>query len=329
MRRCIQCNAKLGKSDIFCLKCSTPVLTEDDVTLMLNAGEEGRPDYELHKVESSKFSRFISKYSRLAVIFVTAVVCLSLIATGVYFLFRESPSPTYDTESPVLSSDINDEDQAQIESDFETTFAVSQEVSSIPVSSGGRIQTEFHTMVNDSILLTAQIVPDGAGSDITWSSSDTDVLEVLPVDQRGQEAFITGVSAGVADVIVSAGGFEARYVVFVDDLPKHLQLEHAIENTDSTIWLVVTWVSGENTGREYVFERDEKNLEWSLEVISVINTVEPVFGRDENAFTILFKDSTRIYYLFPDGTGHYMNPDGSDDDEFTWIWGTLRIEPEG
>ena len=329
MRRCIQCNAKLGKSDIFCLKCSTPVLTEDDVTLMLNAGEEGRPDYQLHKVESSRLSRFKRKYSRVAVIVITGVASLAVIATGVYFLIRESPSPAGDTESPVISTDTEDEEQAQTDSDFGTSYAVLQEVTSISVSSSGRIQTEFHTMVNDSILLDARIIPDGAGSDITWSSSDPDVLEVLPVDLRGQEAHITGIAAGVADVIVSAGGFEARYVVFVDDLPNHLQLENAIENTDSAIWLVVTWVSGENTGREYVFERDDESLEWSLEVVSDITTVEPLFGRDENAFTMSFEDSSRLYYFFPDGTGHYMNPDGSDDDEFTWIWGTLRIEPEG
>jgi len=35
--KCSHCGAKLHKSDIFCIKCETPVLTEDDITLMPNA----------------------------------------------------------------------------------------------------------------------------------------------------------------------------------------------------------------------------------------------------------------------------------------------------
>jgi len=34
---CLHCGANLNKKDILCLRCGTPVLTEDDITLMPNA----------------------------------------------------------------------------------------------------------------------------------------------------------------------------------------------------------------------------------------------------------------------------------------------------
>jgi len=186
-------------------------------------------------------------------------------------------------------------------------------------------------MVDEVVTLHAQILPEGVDANVTWTSSDPDILDILSFSHNGLEAAINGKFPGVADIIMTAGDFEMTYAVFVDDLPLHIQLENAINNRNEDIWLTITWTSGEHneSGLKTLFERDSETREWIMEGAYSRSEPEPIFSNTNNAFTIGFADTPRVFYFFADSTGHYRNPDGTDDEDFIWEFMTTLIEPEG
>ena len=408
--QCKHCGGKLDKTDIFCIRCKTPVLTEDDdvtsmlhtniarlttntpqsddaeltdantfsgdapnsddttladTTLSTDTAPYRKSDTSTDAVPNSDTVRFTNtspsadatpqntdaaqsaneptkksklpefydppkkKNSRAAVIITTILVCVTLMGIGLYFLIRPSV-PQQDTTSSVIQVDTDDDpEQGDSDTDTDPIRTQPQAVTSIMLSSGGRAQTEFHTRVNETILLQAQLEPEGVYANITWESSDPDVLDVVPFDSSGQVANITGKAAGVADIIVTAGGIEMAFVVFVDDLPMHVQLENAVENGNESIWLTMRWIGGQRSGQEVLYERTVDSHQWTMEDASGISVVEPTFAMEDNAYTISFPTTTRVFYLFADGTGHFRNPDGSENEDLTWEFMTIRIHPEG
>jgi len=266
--------------------------------------------------------------SRAAVIVITIIACFALIGTGMYFFIR-SPGSQKESMEPVISEAGTKEDTDQSDNERNLILPSSHSITTINILSDGRIQTEFHTMVNETVLLRARIVPEGIDVDIVWTSSDPEVLDVISLDQKGHEAHITGKAAGVADIILTAGSFEVSYPVFIDNNPMDLQLETAIADSDTPIWLTISWTSGQLTGQDTVFERAPEDQAWTMESITLRGEVEPAFGRENNIFTISFPDEERMYYLFSDGLGHLSKPDGTEKDEFTWGFKTTLIEAEG
>jgi len=421
---CLSCGEKLGKSDIYCISCEAPVLTEDDVSTMLstdsskyidivtNAGSEQASDtmpfieqefskksgvmesggsdsevpddvtmmYEhqngdslnglsqnekkpnsmtriyrkaksktkaverLKGISLKSFSRKDNtqeedelseplpdkKQSRPVVIAGTIVACFALIGVGLFFLLRSPEMPDehepIDPEPVIAVSDARPE---RTEPVYEAVSHVKREVSAIDVSSNGHMLTTFHTLVDDVVLLRAHVFPEDIDAEVTWSSSDTEVLIVIPVDQIGFEAEIRGIAAGIVDIVLSVDDFEVRYEVYVDNYPIHLQLEDAVENTDTEIWLTITWIDGQRTGQEMLFERSGENQYWYMQEPLGVKSIDPVFGIEGNALTIRSPDDNKVFYFFAAGIGQYKNPDGTENEEFIWEFSTTRIEPEG
>jgi len=385
---CLQCGAPLEKSDIFCIRCETPVLTDDDIILMPNAdttkfvneaqykdpvphvdeilytaelkhatakftGEHDVNNLHIEKAAAPAGSdknentrhydlpsgrdlpsgkRTKKTGSRKAVIMTASIVCAIVLGFGLFFIFA-SPGANKETPEtvPPVNNTTGQEDTERVAPPVQPAVPPpsSPDVSSIVLMVSGRIQTEFHAMVNMSVSLRASLEPEGSDAEIFWRSSDPDVLDVISGGSGGLEAVIVGIAAGVADIIVTAGDVELSYVVFVDNMPFHLQLENAVADVDKSVWLTLEWIDVPASGRETLFERLAGSNVWNMEDASGRSEVQPAFGNENNAFSIELPDGSRIFYLFSDGTGHLCNPDGSDKEDFIWSFMTTLIEPEG
>jgi len=417
-KNCLNCDAKLHKDDIFCLECESPVLTEDDITLMPNAAttrvlneldynessldgsapvvddaiisaaptgdtmsysedalqvssvantkkerkrsqnrlprqksgappkrevthaQEATPNQDTtkkHDIRQARKAQPANKSSRNTLVAIALIILVAVLAVSIFVFMRPTPSLQDETG---LSTPVSDIGEDAIQSDFaqdgaEPAPPVSQEtledtyVTSIILFRDGRAQTEFHTKLDEVVTLHAQLLPEGSTAAITWTSSDPDVLEIISFGPNGSEASVVGKVPGVVDITVSAGNFEMSYIVFVDDYPMHIQLQNAINNKDEPLWLILTWTSGQHNGDETVFEWDDDIGEWIMEGAYSMSQPEPIFGETNNALTIGFEDTQRVYYFFADGTGHYRNPDGTNDEDFVWIFKRALIEPEG
>ena len=77
--------------------------------------------------------------------------------------------------------------------------------------------SDFTIREGQDILLHARLEPvDTPPSvEITWSSSDTDVFEVVPINTRGDEAVVIGVGEGTAVLTLTVGDAEITSVVRV------------------------------------------------------------------------------------------------------------------
>jgi len=49
--------------------------------------------------------------------------------------------------------------------------------------------------------------------------------------------------------------------------------------------------------------------------------VSPAFSYENDVFMIGFPTTTRIYYLYNDGSGNFSQPDGTNKENLTWIVG--------
>jgi hypothetical protein len=212
--------------------------------------------------------------------------------------------------------------------------AGSQSATMIYIYRDGVVQNDFHTMVGETVLLRARVEPEGVEGDIIWSSSDPLILEVAQLDRRGLEASITGIAAGVEDLYVRIGEYEISYPVFIDNQPMHLQLENAIDNNNTPIWMTITFNSGSNEGDIIRFERDVDRNIWLMEDSTDQIEVDPVFSRDGNALTMRFRGqagifSTEVFYFFANGSGHISSPQSGAEEQLSWWFITFMTEPEG
>jgi len=268
-----------------------------------------------------------NKNNRKATIITVAIIVIAAVGLGLFLLLHSRDSGVDDTvinnNGEYYVNDIN----GDVDADYIQGMPL--EISSIVLLYSGRVQTEFHTRVGETITLRAQLLPDGLDYDVSWESSDPDVLEISQVGQAGLEATITGLFPGVADIVVTAGNFEMYYIVFVDDYPLHAQLEAAIDDEIEGVWLTILWTSGEHNGQETSFLRARNDDTWIMHGVTDTREVYPIFNMEANAFTIGFPNTARIYYLFADGTGYFREPDGAYAEDFIWWFAAADTDIEG
>jgi len=374
--QCFHCGAKLEKTDIFCIRCQTPVLTEDDAALVnyqFTVQEQDDSQYSgtakytesFTDPKTPRYTNFdtmkgfepkketikpkhanipvktpkeqIDPYydeelpekkgnNRLAVIFVTIFVCLTIVGVGFYLLIRPSSAPPPGTNPPTTPTETTNENAPD-----ETRPADEEplSISSILVLNNGRVQDKFQVGVGETITLQARIQPAWIEENIIWISSDPDILTVKHLTENGHEAEITGIFPGVADIILTAGDFEIDYPVYVDDLPVQVQLENAINKAGTSIWLTILWSSGPEADYETLLKRNPDSDLWTMEGISSVIDINPTFMLVNNALTIRLPTSDDVYYLFSDNTGFYGTPNDPDNDTFIWWFMTINIDPEG
>jgi len=358
---CLNCGAPLHKNDIFCLNCETPVLTDDDLELLANVdfSTSGEKTQDTLTVSSSDGffddltfdeddasgeplkeidlqSDYVQKENskRKAIIIAASIICAVIIGFGVFLLFR-SPSapqgdgnpipPLVEDNRPAQTPDPDEDDDIIVNPTPDVIYGVT----GIEVLRGGRVQDEFHVSIGETVLLTSRLIPEGAIADVTWSSSDTEVIEVYQADSSGYEATVIGVGAGVADIIVTIGSMEERYIIFVDNMSITTQLENALNDSSTAIWLTISWLDDERFGQEVVFERDLDTQSWILESAAERGEVVPIFTIEHTVIQMSFDDSDNTYFLFDDATGFYGLPDSTENDDFMWWFKTTLIEPEG
>jgi len=266
--------------------------------------------------------------SNLKAVLITIAVAFTVI-TGIFLfiIFRPSGTQRNDAGSPMSVPDTEDTSGAGI-------TVGSQSVTMIYIYRDGQVQTDLHTMVGETVLLRAMIEPEGFEGNIIWTSSDPLVLDVVQLDQRGLEASITGIAAGVEDLYVRVGDFETSYTVFIDNQPMHLQLANAIESNNTPIWLTITFISGANDGEVIRFERDIDRNIWLMDDSTDQSEIDPFFNRDGNALTMGFRGpggvfGEEVFYFFANGSGHMSSPQSGSEEQFSWWFITSMIEPEG
>ena len=89
------------------------------------------------------------------------------------------------------------------------------EVVSVVITYSGRPLQDFTIKTGERAPLRVRIEPIGVEAEITWSSSNTSVFEVVPENAEGVSAVVTGIGIGSATLTVSVGGVEAACIVRV------------------------------------------------------------------------------------------------------------------
>ena len=418
---CFHCGAQLNSNDIFCSKCKTPVLTEDDAALANfnralqesgltqfnsaariagslpepfnsypekttrtpdplpepfnsyptsvprpktkmrgetrgEAQSEIRDEIRGKSEPPAKADKFADKFadefsfefaeesveektgytgSRLKLILITIFVFLAVLVAAFYFLIIHptgAPIPRPGSTGGISTGDTGTPQGDASAGSSSSTGGMgtgSSAVSSIKLTDDGREQSEFHVRINETIVLQARLGPEGADAEVTWASGDPEILDVVQTGSGGRDARITGRAAGVVDIIVSAGGIEANYPIFVDDFPLHVQLADAIEYTTTTIWITILWMTGPDADYETLLIRDPDSRQWVMEDFSSGIDVSPVFNFENKSFVIEIPATDMSFYLFNDMTGHSQNSDGTNSEDFIWWFSTIHIEPEG
>jgi len=265
--------------------------------------------------------------NRTTVILVTIFVCIALLGVVFYLIIRPSGNQQPSAERPSTET-VAGEDENE-PTDLVTEDEEPLEITSILVSLDGRTQNEFHAGVNETVTLQARIQPEWIETDIIWISSDPEILEITHLTENGSQAQITGIFPGVADIILSANDFEIYFVVYVDDLPIHTQLENAVNNSGMSVWLTILWTSGPDADYETLFKRDTDSDLWVTETQSGTNDISPTFIPVNNALTISLPTSDKVYYLFADNTGFYGNLGSPDNEDFRWWFFTIEDELAG
>jgi len=86
-------------------------------------------------------------------------------------------------------------------------------VTSVEIRFYGSISTDFTEPVNSKVPLTVKVLPEGIeGVEITWTSSNTSVFDVVPsLDGKSADVTITG--KGTAILTVECNGITAKCTV--------------------------------------------------------------------------------------------------------------------
>ncbi|MCL2819315.1 MAG: Ig-like domain-containing protein [Oscillospiraceae bacterium] len=354
---CLNCGAELHKNDIFCINCETPVLTDEDLAALANMDVEeididridkltmssGRlfdslslkendiPDAKTNEdgINDDFIPRKKSKNRKPFYIAAAAVLCAVIIGFAVFLMLRPS---AHDNDEPYGDPEHttgDGEESRTGDNGDDIPEVIIPAIASIAVLNNGRVQTEFHVSVGESVGLTSKLLPDGALGDVTWLSSDPEVVEVSQPDPSGTEAIIRGLAPGVADIIVKSGDIEETFIVFVDNLSLIMQLENALEDDETAIWLTISWIDADRTEQEVVFERDLENQMWTMESAIERGDIVPTFVNANGAIIMSLPDSAKMYHLFEDGMGFYGNPGETGNEYFMWWFKTTLVEPEG
>jgi len=87
------------------------------------------------------------------------------------------------------------------------------EVQSVIITYANVKKTDFTEHIGIKVPLKAKVEPPGIEVDIEWTSSNTDIFEVVPKDVNGNAADVIGKAKGDATLTVRAGDVEATCIV--------------------------------------------------------------------------------------------------------------------
>ena len=161
------------------------------------------------------------------------IMAVLVVAAGVLLL--TAPKPTYeepprntDHESspPALSSEddvtsfpgpgiISPAEPSDNETDGPEDTAPVYTVESVRIMYSNITKTDFTAKVGEQVPLRASVEPVGIEEEIIWTSSNTDVFEVVP-NTTGTNATVYGIGKGNATLTVTVGDKEATCIVRVN-----------------------------------------------------------------------------------------------------------------
>jgi len=196
------------------------------------------------------------------------------------------------------------------------------EVSAVHIMYEGSTRADISIKASEGLYLYASIEPYGVITDVLWESSDPGVLQAEPVHGSDIEVYVYGIAPGDAVLTVTAGNLKQTCLIRVLEnqvyTPMHLMLRDAIDLSIDGVVISIEWTSGRHRGNSTVFERLYNSNDWIMYGVSDTREVFPTFGYAGDAFTIGFPTTTRIYYLFEDGTGYFRNTDGTNNENLKW-----------
>jgi len=322
---CTGCGAAIESTEVFCTSCGQPV--EE------SAQPYSVPDYMYTRPKKKK-----SNALKIAII-ITAVIIL-LLGTGVglyYFLDldigfindiigRRSPIGTpYDDDirespRPSPTAEPTDDPDPEPTPTPEPVSTPEPEVESLDITENNIIVTEISLVEDEELMLSSLIYPADVSAEILWTSSDNNVFTITPRDTDASNALLKGTAPGEAVLVVTAGNVMQTCIVRVtrslpDDEPVHITLGNIVMDTSDGVDIRILWRNREIT----VFERAAGGSRWMMQSrTGDYRQVIPSFSFRNDAFTIAFTTTTRVYYLFEDGTGYFRNPNGSNSEALDW-----------
>jgi len=280
-----------------------------------------RPD------ETTDFSSKGNKMNKDTILIVSIIgICVIVLTVIIVLFLRNGPSdnPAVPAPSPSGAAAPAPEPNPVQAQDPDPTPPPAPpsapspvEVQSVIIEHHGSPISDISVMVGEQIILDALILPSEVNASIEWTSSNQDIF-VINETQNGRNAVIIGINPGSATLTVNAGNASRICMIYVSDYGMHQRLGDAILTTSDGVVLTITWYT-EGRGRSTVFERVPNNPVWMMESRDGdYRQVEPDFSYESDAFSIGFPTTTRRYFLYGDGTGHFSNRDGSSYEYLTW-----------
>jgi uncharacterized protein YjdB len=133
-----------------------------------------------------------------------------------------SPPPTQASDSPTPSSlGTPDDDLTSVTGDpvppsetpssivSETPSSLPPLVESVKITYAGTEKKDFTAKIGENVALRVRIEPAGIDEEITWTSNDITVFEVVPASD-GLSATVTAIGTGSAKLIVTCGDQQAE-----------------------------------------------------------------------------------------------------------------------
>ena len=200
---------------------------------------------------------------------------------------------------------------------------------------------DFTLRLGDApVPMNVRIAPAGYREEITWSSSNEGVVEVIPSNAQGTTAEIRAIGVGSAEVTVRAGGITQTCVVRVTDiqepepvpvpepvpdLPISQIMYQIITETDDWVSLTAYWPDWSGN-RPTVFTRDKGSLVWTMNGRDgSFRIVDPYFSYRNGALVIGFPTTSSEYLIYDNETGVF----GSSNERLTWRFESDRSYSAG
>jgi hypothetical protein len=86
-------------------------------------------------------------------------------------------------------------------------------VESVTITYNGSRRKDFSIKIAEQVPLKLKIEPVGVDAEITWTSSDRDIFDVVPSDTDGKSAVVTGIGIGEGLLTVKVGDFVETCIV--------------------------------------------------------------------------------------------------------------------
>jgi hypothetical protein len=261
------------------------------------------------------------KLSNSAIISIV-VACTVLFGVGLFLFidplnfFSNSPMHLQPKElQPPDEDEPSPEQEAETPAQEPTPPIIQLAVTSINIIYMGADALDIPLTVGEEVSVQAMVEPYIDNVTIEWTSSDTEVFIVMPFGATGNEARVEAVSQGFAILTAKSGDVIRECYIIVQEVddPQYQdstlgEFYANINNTNVELRLVVSWVSGPQTGRESIYWRERNSSSWQIRRVGGnIDTINPEFGYNDSVLTILWPimDYNRTHYLFEDGTGYF------------------------